>query len=242
MRHASVHVVYSRLPSVWLADRALVAEPMGFLVAAASQLAGIQSCLLIQSPVPKLQHFMLTFCQCGMAFLLAPSDSCTIWTSSAKTSAAADDCLPLTTTSTLPPSSFMAAGCEVVRAALVCLTPLRNQMRCLCVQGIVVADLLVCTEGTSSALPPFPARPAVWCCQPTVWMTIWTLTAGPPDLGVGVGSDDNIPKVIIPGMVPLALQKWAEEANVWACLLNGGKSCGGALWQAALYLKMYSTA
>ena len=126
-QHAYVHVTYSRLPFVGLPCRALVTDPMGLLVAAASQLAGIQSCLLVQAPIPKLQHFMLTFCQCGMAFMLATlSDSCAVWTSCASTSALVGCCLPLTATCTLPPSLPIATGCELVRAGLVLLTPLRK--------------------------------------------------------------------------------------------------------------------
>ena len=110
-------------------------------------------------------------------------------------------------------------------------------MRGPCGQGVVLTDLPVCTEGATTTSPPLPARPAVWCCQPLVWMAIWTLIAGPPDLGVDLGLDDNVAKVSIVGMVPLALQKWAEEANVWALLLIRGKSCGGVSRQAALNLK-----
>ena len=111
-------------------------------------------------------------------------------------------------------------------------------MRCLCGQGVVPAHLPVCTEGAPTALSPSSARPAMWCCQPAVWMAIWTLVTDPPDFDVGLGLDDSIPKVSIPGMVPLALQKRAEEADVWALLLVRGKSYGGeqsVLKQAALY-------
>ena len=61
--------------------------------------------------------------------------------------------------------------------------------------------------------------------------------AGPPDFDVGLGLDDSIPQVRIPGMVPLALQKGAEKADVWPCLTVEDKSCGGEqpeLRQAAL--------
>ena len=123
----SVHGIHSRLPSVGLAYRTLVTKPMGFLATAVSQLARIQSRLLIQPPIPKLQHFMLTFCQCGMAIVLAaPSDICAIWTPCATTGAFADGRLPLTATFTPPPSLFAAAVWEVVRAELISLTPLRN--------------------------------------------------------------------------------------------------------------------
>ena len=81
-QHACVHARYSRSPFVGLTDRAHVADPVGCLATAASQLARIQSHLLIQSPIPELQHVMLTFCQCGMAFFTAAaSDKCAIWTS-----------------------------------------------------------------------------------------------------------------------------------------------------------------
>ena len=189
---------------------------------------------------------MLTFCQRRMAFLNATSsDRCAIWTSRAKTSATIDCCLPFTATLTPPPSLLTATNCKVMRAALVLHTPLRNQMGCLCGQGVVLADLLVCTEGTPTALPPFPARPAIWCCQPVVWMAIWTLGTGPPDLDVGMRFDDSVAKVSIVRMVPLALQKRAEEADVWARLLIQGKSCDAersGLRQAALYWQMYAKA
>ena len=58
-------------------------------------------------------------------------------------------------------------------------------------------------------------------------MAVWTLCADPPDLDVGLGLDDNVAKVSIVGMVKLALQKRAEEADVWACLIARGKRSGG---------------
>ena len=78
-----------------------------------------------------------------------------------------------------------------------------------------------------------------------MWMATWTLTAGPPDLDVSLRLDDDVANVSVVGMIPLALQKWAEEADVWACLPVWGESCGGeqsVLGQAALYVKRYSTA
>ena len=81
-QHACVNARYSRFPFVGLTDRALVADPVGSLATAGPQLARIQSRLLIQSPIPKVHHVRLTFCQCGMAILLyALSDVCAIWTS-----------------------------------------------------------------------------------------------------------------------------------------------------------------
>ena len=92
---------------------------------------------------------------------------------------------------------------------------------------------------------PFQPNLLKRCRQPFVWMAIWTLCAGPPDLDVGLGLDDSAAKVSILRMVELALQKRAEEADVGACLIVGGKSCGGEqseIRQAALYWKMYAKA
>ena len=243
-QHASVHGGHSRSPFVGLTDRAHVADPVGCLATAASQLARIQSHLLIQSPIPELQHVMLTFCQCGMAFFTAAvSDICAIWTSCAKTSAVVNGCLPFTATFTPPPSLLTATDCELVRAALVCVAPLRNQVRCLCGQGVVLANLPVCTEGTPSALLALSARPVVNCCKPAVLKATWTLVTGPPEHSTGLGLDDNIAKMSIFKMVKLALQKRAQEADVWSCLTVVGKSYGGEqseLRQAALYWEMFA--
>ena len=98
-------------------------------------------------------------------------------------------------------------------------------------------------------------------------MAIWTLTAGPPDLAMGVWLHDNLPQVSILEMVPLALQKRVEEADVWPWLIGERarhqspqpasaeptgpcqecspgvecKSCGGPLRQTVLYLKTYTS-
>lgn len=47
-------------------------------------------------------------------------------------------------------------------------------------------------------------------------MAIWALITLPPDLAMTVGPDDCAAKVSIPGMIPLAMQQWAEEADVRA--------------------------
>ena len=76
-------------------------------------------------------------------------------------------------------------------------------------------------------------------------MASWTFTAGPPDLDVGLGLDDNVAEVSIVGMVELALQRRAQEADIWTCLIVGGKSCGGEqseFMQAALCWEVYAEA
>ena len=46
-------------------------------------------------------------------------------------------------------------------------------------------------------------------------MPIRTLIADPVDLAMGVRLDEDPAKVGIASMVPLALQQWAEQADVW---------------------------
>ena len=48
-----------------------------------------------------------------------------------------------------------------------------------------------------------------------VLMPVRTLIADPVDLAVGVRLDEDATKVGITSMVPLALQPWAEQADVW---------------------------
>ena len=50
-------------------------------------------------------------------------------------------------------------------------------------------------------------------------MAKWTLITLPPHLPVAVSLDDGVAKMSIPGMIPLALQYWAEQADVWTPVL-----------------------
>ena len=50
-------------------------------------------------------------------------------------------------------------------------------------------------------------------------MAIWTLITLPPPFFVGMRLDNTAAKVSILGRMELALQKWAEQANVWASIL-----------------------
>ena len=47
-------------------------------------------------------------------------------------------------------------------------------------------------------------------------MAVWALVASPPHLPVAVRPDKDVAKMSILGMIPLALQHWAEQADVWA--------------------------
>ena len=46
-------------------------------------------------------------------------------------------------------------------------------------------------------------------------MPIRTLIADPAHFAMGVRLDEDVAKVVVASMVPLALQQWAEQANVW---------------------------
>ena len=52
-------------------------------------------------------------------------------------------------------------------------------------------------------------------------MTIWTIRACPMHLPMAVWGDEYVAQVSIFGLVPLLLQLWAEQADVWTLLLFG---------------------
>ena len=51
--------------------------------------------------------------------------------------------------------------------------------------------------------------------MPLVLMPIRTLIADPVYLALGIRLDEDAAKVDITSMVPLALQQWAEQLDVW---------------------------
>ena len=65
-------------------------------------------------------------------------------------------------------------------------------------------------------------------------MAIRALVTAPPHLSVSVRLDEDVAVVNILGVMPLALQHWAEQADVWtlllirAVLLLGTATCPGA--------------
>ena len=50
-------------------------------------------------------------------------------------------------------------------------------------------------------------------------VAIWALLTCPEHFFVALWSDENVAKVAICSMIPLLLQDWIQEADVWACLL-----------------------
>ena len=69
----------------------------------------------------------------------------------------------------------------------------------------------VCTEGTRSAI-----RSVSNTSFPHMRLAIWALITAPPHLSVTVRLDQDVVKMHILDMMPLALQHWAEQADVWA--------------------------
>ena len=60
----------------------------------------------------------------------------------------------------------------------------------------------------------------IYSCCPAVLMPIRTLVADPVDFASGLRLDEDVDEVSILFMVPLALQQWAEQADVWALPLR----------------------
>ena len=81
-------------------------------------------------------------------------------------------------------------------------------------------DSLSLTEGAAIAGSNSElSRPVGNDGLPAVWVTSWTFIALPPDLPAVASCDNNVAKVEVLGMVPLALQQGVQAADVWALLL-----------------------
>ena len=53
--------------------------------------------------------------------------------------------------------------------------------------------------------------------HPFVWQPTWALVTDPPHAHVVAGCDLLVGQMLIFGMMPLLLQLWPEQADVWAC-------------------------
>ena len=78
----------------------------------------------------------------------------------------------------------------------------------------MLTHLLAGAEGTGPA-----TGPVVDTCFPGVRMAIWALITMPPHLPVAVRPDEDVALMSILGRVPLALQHWAEQADVCTLVL-----------------------
>ncbi len=58
--------------------------------------------------------------------------------------------------------------------------------------------------------------PVIDSGRPFVQKPTWTLITAPPHAQVTAGSDLLVSQVLILGMMPLPLQLWPQQADVWA--------------------------
>jgi len=59
--------------------------------------------------------------------------------------------------------------------------------------------------------------PFINAAQPFVRQPTWALVTTPPHAHVTPGCDPLVSQMLIFGMMPLPLQLWPEQADVWAC-------------------------
>ena len=110
---------------------------------------------------------------------------------------------------------LLAANCVIMgRLDVSDCIPLLDKVWGLAGKGIVGAHC--CTGAVRAAFASCCAScAAVNSRRPSVLMPIRTLVADPVHFAVGLRLDEDVAKVGIAGMVPLALQQWAEQADTW---------------------------
>ena len=59
--------------------------------------------------------------------------------------------------------------------------------------------------------------PVIDSGQPFVRQPTWALVTTPPYAQVTAGCDSPVSQMLVFGMMPLPLQLWPEQADVWAC-------------------------
>jgi len=162
---------------------------------------------------------MVAFCQRGMSHLWPCTLELTALRATRVTSNAIIDlCQPFVATDWAVPLLLeMAGSCEVMWCAFIgCAVPAGSHIR-----G---------SSGHRVMLTHFPASAewaAIILCSachlslPLMGVTIWTVRACPVHLPMAVWGDEYVAQVSICGMVPLLLQLWAKQADVWTLLLFG---------------------
>ena len=111
----------------------------------------------------------------------------------------------------LPTASYVVMSC-----ALIPETELLSNVRMLCGKRIVLTHSLVYAEGAGSA------NGSVCNARfPDMRMAVRALIATPPCLSCSVRLNEDVrsSKMSVLSMIPLELQHWAEQADVWALLL-----------------------
>ena len=213
---AIINVPNPCLPSVRLLSRTAMTYPVGHFIASASDFAGIQTSLVVQVFIPVLLHWMLAVCQ-KRVLLFGVGSVASVVADRASFSAACatvDRSLPLMSMLTIPYHNLAAADCVVTSSAWIFVAELGSYGGVFSGKRVVLTDISVGTEGTTSAIGP-----AGYCCLPFMRVAICTLITLPPRLFAGIRLDKSVPQVCVPSVVKLALQNWAEQACVWARLL-----------------------
>ncbi len=111
----------------------------------------------------------------------------------------------------------MAGSCEVMWCAFIgCAVPAGSHLRGFAGHRVMLTHFPASAEWAAIILCS-----ACHLGLPLMRMTIWTLRACPAHLPMAVWGDEYVAQVSICGMVPLLLQFWAKQADVWTLLLFG---------------------
>ena len=114
-----------------------------------------------------------------------------------------------------PPKNLLCtASCVAMSCALIPVTELHSNVRTLRGQRIVLTHFFVGTEGAGRA-----PRPEINTSFPGMRMAGGALVTAPPHLSCSVRLDEDMPKMTVFGMIPLVLQYWTEQTDVWVLLL-----------------------
>ena len=80
-------------------------------------------------------------------------------------------------------------------------------------QRVVLTQTVVSAERALAV----PILPVADSGQPFVRKPTRTLVASPPHMQTAAGCDMLVSQELVFGMMPLPLQLWPEQADVWAC-------------------------
>ena len=117
----------------------------------------------------------------------------------------------MTALETSPERFFVAGSCEVVCCAII-----QDWMPFCCSQGSLGRQRVVLAYSAPTAVRAAPASaPTSHFSMPPMRVTIRTLVADPPDSFYTVWSDNTAAKGGICRVVPLLLQDWVQQADIW---------------------------
>ena len=192
---------------------------MDTLVAAQSELVREPPLLSVCFIVPFFKEWMIAIRQGGMTHLWpCTPEVVALWATSFLSDAMINSCRPFVATDWAMPLLYeIAVSCEVMWCAIIgCVVPTGSHVRRCGSKRVMLTHSFAYAEWTAIILCS-----VAHLGLPLMGMTIWTIRACPMHLSPAVWSNADIAQVCIFGMVPLLLQLWAEQADVWALLLFG---------------------